>query len=78
MARLKKVVYDKPDSKLGGVRIELTFENCMTTDDVYKVLRPDKHNFIWWFMELFQFTSPSHNSTLWFYHHSTIDVNVYS
>ena len=57
MARLKKVVYDKPDSKLGGVRIELTFENCMTTDDVYKVLRPDKHNFIWGFMELFQFTS---------------------
>ena len=56
MARLKKVVYDKPDSKLGGVRIELTFENCLTTDDVYKVLRPDTNNFIWWFMELFQFT----------------------
>ena len=56
VALLKKVVYDPPDSKLGGVRIELTFENFMTTDDVYKVLRPDKHNFIWRFMELFQFT----------------------
>ena len=64
MARLKKVAYDTPDSKLGGVRIELTFEKFMTTDDVCKVLRPDKHKFFWWFVELFN--------------HSTIHLNVYS